>query len=78
MNTHTLELQGDLLESALKLAARSNVSLEQWLLAAIEAKVGVEASQRLLDQRAEKAAYEAYQTILSRVPAVHPVEGDEL
>ncbi|MEL6138317.1 MAG: CopG family transcriptional regulator [Cyanobacteria bacterium J06628_6] len=78
MNTYTLELRGDLLESAQTLAARSDIPLEQWLLAAIEAKVGVEATQHFLNARASNANYERFDEILSRVPEVPPVEGDEL
>ncbi|MEO0373830.1 MAG: CopG family transcriptional regulator [Cyanobacteria bacterium P01_A01_bin.17] len=78
MSSFQLKLQGDLLESTQALADGSGVSLEQWLLAAVEAKVEIEALQCLFDKRAQNADYMRFDKVLSRVPEAAPAEGDEL
>lgn len=78
MTSYPLSLPNDLLEEIRQLAAENDVSLDQWLIAAISEKVGVAKTQRLLQQYAAKADESKLARILAKVPDSEPLPGDEL
>jgi len=73
MSSYTLLLPNDLLEEISQLANENDVSLDQWLVAAISEKVGAARTERLLRHYAEKADEEQFAQILARVPDVEPL-----
>ncbi len=78
MTSYPLSLPNDLLEEIRQLAAENDVSLDQWLVAAISEKVGVAKTQRLLQHYAAKADESKLARILAKVPDSEPLTGDEL
>lgn len=78
MSTYPLELPNELLAEAQKLAAENQIPLAQWLMSAINAKIEAEKARTLLASYAQNADYTQFDAILSRVPEVPPIEGDEL
>lgn len=78
MSSYPLQLPEELMEEIRRLAAENQVSLDQWLLAAILEKVGVERTVRLLRRFSERADYTRFDEILARVPDIDPIPGDEL
>lgn len=77
MSSYPLQLPEELMEEIRRLAAENQVSLDQWLLAAILEKVGFERTVRLLRRFSERA-YTRFDEILARVPDIDPIPGDEL
>lgn len=78
MSSYPLQLPEELMEEIRCLAAENQVSLDQWLLAAIAEKMGFERTARLLRRFAERADYARFDQILARVPDAEPIVGDEL
>ena len=78
MSSYPLKLPEALIEEIRRLAAENQISLEQWLLAAIAEKVEAEQFVRLLRRSAKRADYARFDEILARVPDVEPTPGDEL
>ena len=78
MSSYPLQLPEDLIEEIRRLAAENQISLDQWLLAAIAEKVEQARTVRLLRRFAVRADYARFDEILARVPDVEPIPGDEL
>lgn len=78
MSSYSLQLPEALLEEVRRLAAQNQVTLDQWLLTAISEKVGAERTIQLLRHYAERADVAQFDRILSRVPDVEPISGDDL
>ncbi len=78
MKAYPLALPNDLLEEIRQLADESDVSLDQWLIAAISEKVGSAKTKRLLQRYANQLDEAKFAQILARVPDVDPMPGDEL
>ncbi len=78
MSTYPLELPAELLEEAQELASKNQMSLKQWLILAINAKIAVEKTRQLLQSHAQNADYAKFDALLAKVPDVPPVEGDEI
>ncbi len=78
MSAYPLELPAELIEEAQKLASKNQMSLEQWLISAIDAKIAVEKTRQLLQSHAQNADYAKFDALLAKVPDVPPVEGDEI
>lgn len=78
MSAYPLELPAELIEEAQKLASKNQMSLKQWLISAIDAKIAVEKTRQLLQSHAQNADYAKFDALLAKVPDVPPVEGDEI
>jgi hypothetical protein len=78
MNNYSLELPTELLDQAQRLASEKRLSLEQWFLLAISEKVNAEQSFELMRSYAAQVDYPAFDEMMSRVPDVDPMPGDEL
>lgn len=78
MSSYPLQLPEELIEEIRRLAAENQISLEQWLLAAIAEKVEAERTVRLLRRFAKRADYARFDEILARVPDIEPIPGDDL
>ena len=78
MSSYPLQLPNDLLEEIRQLANENDVSLDQWLIAAISEKVGAARTERLLRGYAARLDQAQFDQILARVPDVEPLPGDEL
>lgn len=76
MSAYPLELPAELLEKAQELASKNQISLKQWLISAINAKIDVEKTRQLLQSHAQNADYAKFDALLAKVPDVPPVEGD--
>jgi hypothetical protein len=78
MSDYSLQLPNELKEQAQEFAAERQVSLNQWLLEAIAQRVEAERVARLLHPYAERLDDSRLSSILSRVPDIEPLPGDEL
>lgn len=78
MSSYLLQLPEELMEEARRLATENQISLDQWLLAAIAEKAEAERTVSLLRHFAERANYAHFDKVLERVPDVEPIPGDEL
>jgi hypothetical protein len=78
MITYPLDLPPELLAEAQKLAAEDQMLLSQWVTSAISAKIQTEKTRQLLQSYAQKADDAKFDAILTRVPDVPPLAGDEL
>ena len=78
MMDYPLSLSNELFAEIHQLAAASEMSLDQWLLAAITDKISADRTQRLLDHYALQSDEARFQHILARVPDASPLPGDEL
>ncbi|KYC38391.1 CopG family transcriptional regulator [Scytonema hofmannii PCC 7110] len=78
MSSYPLQLPEELMQEVRRLAEVNQVTLEQWLLVAIERHVAAEQSLRHLRLAAQAADYDRFDRILARVPDVNPMPGDEL
>ncbi len=78
MSSYPLQLPEELMAEIHRLAMENQISLDQWLLAAIAEKVKAERTVRLLRRFADQADYAHFDQILARVPDVEPISGDEL
>ena len=78
MSLYSLDLPTELLEEIREVAQSSQLSIEQWFLGAIAQKLEAEKTQRLFQEYAQKANFDRFDQILTRVPDAVPIEGDEL
>lgn len=78
MSAYPLELPAELIEEAQKLANKNQMSLEQWLISAIDAKIAVEKARQLLQSHTQNADYAKFDALLTKVTDTLPVEGDEI
>ena len=78
MSAYPLELPAELLEEVQKLASENQISLTQWLISAISAKIAANKTRQVLRSHAQYADYAKFDELLARVPNVEPVKGDEI
>jgi hypothetical protein len=78
MSLYSLDLPNELLEEIQAIAQESQVSIEQWFLAAIAQRLEMEKTRTIFQKYAQKADLDRFDEILARVPGGDPVPGDEL
>ena len=78
MSTMSLRLPDSLHEELRRLAEQEGVSINQFVASAAAEKVSALRTASYLKERALRGSREEFEEILSRVPAVAPLEGDAL
>jgi hypothetical protein len=78
MSTMSVRLPASLHKQARELAEREGVSINQLVATALAEKVSALLTLDYLEERASRGSVETFRTVLSKVPAAPPVEGDEL
>ena len=78
MSSYPLQLPEELMQEVRHLAEVNQIPIEQWLIAAIAQQVEIERALALLRQATRAADYERFDQILTRVPDIEPLPGDEL
>ena len=78
MRLSSMELPDALLEEAREMAAVAQVSLEEWISGAIAQKVEWEKTRGVFGHYAARADFARFDALMTRVPDVDPLPGDEL
>ena len=78
MSTISVSLPESLHRTARELAAKDNVSVDQFIAVALAEKISALMTEDYLAQRAAKGSRERFQAALSRVPDVEADEHDKL
>jgi hypothetical protein len=78
MATFPLRLPDHVMSDAKRIAERSGTSLNQLFLSMIAERIGAIKAMDAIERRAERADVAKALAVLSRVPDVPHVEGDEL
>lgn len=78
MSTMSLRLPESLHERAREVAKREGVSINQLIATALAEKLSALDTVEYLQARAARGSREAFEEVLSKVPAGQPVEGDQL
>lgn len=78
MNTLILRLPEYLHKQVRELAEREGVSVNQLITLAIAEKMSALITVEYLETRAERGSIESFRRIMSKVPTVPPIEGDEI
>jgi hypothetical protein len=71
----TVNVSDELYSRAAEIAARENVSIEEFLASAFEERV---LEFERLKEKAAKGSYERFRQVMSKVPAVEPADYDRL
>jgi hypothetical protein len=78
MTTLSLRLPNSLHKQVRELAKREGISINQLITTAVAEKMSVLMTVEYLAERASRGEREAFEAVLRKVPAVEPVEGDQL
>jgi uncharacterized protein (DUF1778 family) len=78
MSSLSLRLPDSLHAKIRELAARDDVSINQFIATAVAEKTSAMLTLAYLEQRAERADRAAFDRILARVPDIPPAPGDEI
>ena len=78
MSTMSLRLPESLHERARELAKREGISINQFIATALAEKLSALDTVEYLAARAARGSRNSFLDALSKVPAVEPMEGDEL
>lgn len=78
MSTLSLRLPDYLHKQVRELAEREGVSVNQLITLAIAEKMSALITVEYLETRAERGSIESFRRIMSKVPTVPPIEGDEM
>lgn len=76
--TYPLKLPASIKRAAERLAKEDDVSLNQWISAAVAQKIGAVETADFFRRRAGTAKAEALKAFLDRAPDVPPMPGDEI
>jgi hypothetical protein len=77
MSSLSLRLPDSLHEKIRELAERDHVSINQFIATAVAEKAAALLTVKYLEDRARRASPRLFDRILSRVPDVEPLPGDE-
>ncbi len=77
MSTLVLELPEDIRREVTRRAGAGPASEAEWVADAVRQRLAVLAELEQLEQRAARGSREAFDRVLSKVPAIPPVPGDE-
>jgi hypothetical protein len=78
MSLYALNLPAEVLEEIRAAAQAHQLSVEEWFLGTIAQKLEAEKRLRLFQEYSQKADFEKFDQILSRVPGQELMPGDEL
>jgi hypothetical protein len=77
MNPFVVELPGELQAEVARHANQSSGGESAWVADAVREKLEACAQREYLESRAARGSREAYERVLSKVPAASPLPGDE-
>ena len=77
MNGFVVELPAELQAEVARRASQKPGGESAWVADAVREKLEASAQMEYLEARASRGSREAYDRILSKVPAVPPLPGDE-
>lgn len=78
-STYPLKLSASIKKEAQRLAKANGVSLNHWIAVAVARQIGAEeTAAEFFKRRAQGGSRERLMEILSRVPDVPPMAGDEI
>jgi hypothetical protein len=77
MSTLSLRLPDSLHQKVKELAARDDISINQFIATAVAEKMSALLTVEYLEKRAARSDRAAFERVLKRVPARTPVAGDE-
>lgn len=78
MSALSLRLPDSVHRHIKELAQQEGVSINQFIASAVAEKVSAIATEDYLQQRAQQADKQAFQSLLAKVPSREPLPGDEL
>jgi hypothetical protein len=78
MSAINLRLPESLHEAVRELAAKENVSINQFIAIALAEKISALMTEEYLEGRAARGSREKFEAALSQVADVAPIQGDEL
>ena len=78
MSTISLRLPDSLHESVRNLAKEDNISINQFVAAALAEKMSALITEKYLSERAEKGSKKKFKTALSKVKDIEPNTTDKL
>lgn len=78
MSTISLRLPESLHESARKLAARENISINQLITLALAEKLSALMTEDYLNERAARGNRQDFEAAMSKVPNIEPADHDRL
>ncbi len=78
MSNLSLRLPDSLHEKVRELAARDDISINQFIASAVAEKAAALVTVEYLTERAKRGDRSAFDRILARVPRVPPMPGDEI
>jgi hypothetical protein len=78
MSAINLRLPESIHEAVRELAAKENVSINQFIAVALAEKISALMTEDYLKERAKRGSREKFEAALSQVADIEPVEGDEL
>jgi hypothetical protein len=77
MNGFVVELPAELHAEVARRASQKPGGESAWVADAVREKLEASAQMEYLEARASRGSREAYERVLSKVPAVPPLPGDE-
>jgi predicted transcriptional regulator len=77
MSTLSLRLPDSLHQKVKELAARDDISINQFIAIAVAEKMSALLTVEYLEERAARGDRAAFERVLKRVPARKPIAGDE-
>jgi hypothetical protein len=77
MNGFVVELPVELQAEVARRASQKPGGESEWVADAVREKLEASAQMEYLEARASRGSREAYERVLSKVPAVPPLPGDE-
>ena len=78
MSAMSLRLPESLHRKLSEVAAREGISINQLISSAVAEKMSALMTEEYLNARAQRGSRRKFSAVLSKVPAVRPVTGDEL
>ncbi len=78
MSNYPLRLPENVMEDAKRLATANGSSLNQFLVAVVAERIGEMKAMAEIERRIARADHKAALEVLSRVPKIPPLPGDEI
>ncbi|MDQ2099803.1 MAG: toxin-antitoxin system HicB family antitoxin [Tychonema bourrellyi B0820] len=78
MSTLNVNIPDSIYKSMQELAQQDNISVDQFIAAAIAEKISVLMNESYLQERANRGSREKYESVLAKVPDIEPEDYDKL
>ncbi|HAX86635.1 MAG TPA: toxin-antitoxin system HicB family antitoxin [Cyanobacteria bacterium UBA11370] len=77
MSTLNVNIPDSIYKSVQELAQKDNISVEQFIAAAIAEKISALMNESYLQERANRGSREKYESVLAKVPDIEPEDYDK-